>query len=192
MLQNHAEIQSPPKESIHFCRAEYSKLRGARWKVGGAPNQPLSWSKPVSPSFGISKWGLVQFGPTLAPLNFEYLALPQVNTFFRWRLYTPLARFPRYLCCWAIFQKYVWPFLTKWPKISKEKNIWKINWGLFIQIFKWPSSSRVIEGNMQAGGYLFCMIFKHKCLVTLSASSFFIVFTFLHVFIMSVKEILFK
>ncbi len=83
-------IQSPPKESIHFCRAEYSKLRGgARWKVGGAPNQPLSWSKLgqasfwnqrnsciptktvrrpsfvlVSPSLGISKWGLVHFGPT--------------------------------------------------------------------------------------------------------------------------------
>ncbi len=38
-------LQSPPKESIHFCQAEYSKLRGARWEVGGAPNQPLSWSK---------------------------------------------------------------------------------------------------------------------------------------------------
>ncbi len=57
-------LQSPPKESIHFCRAEYSKLRGARWKVGGAPN-------PTFP---------------LAPLDFEYLALPQVYTFFQWRL----------------------------------------------------------------------------------------------------------
>ncbi len=124
-------LQSPPKESIHFCRAEYSKLRGARWKVGGAPNPPLSWSKLgqasfcnsknpplswsklgqasflkrgclrlfvlVSPSFRISKRGLVQFRPTqgwvwrtptfpLAPLDFEYLALPQVYTFFQWRL----------------------------------------------------------------------------------------------------------
>ena len=24
----------PPKENIHFCQVEYSKLRGARWKVG--------------------------------------------------------------------------------------------------------------------------------------------------------------
>ncbi len=72
-------IQSPPKESIHFWRAEYSKLRGTRWKVGGAPNPSLSWSKLgqasswnikkwlhnnknrvlVSPSFGISNRGLV-------------------------------------------------------------------------------------------------------------------------------------
>ena len=34
-------LQSPPKEIIHFCRAEYSKLRAARWKVGGAPHHPL-------------------------------------------------------------------------------------------------------------------------------------------------------
>ncbi len=116
-------LQSPPKESIHFCRAEYSRLRGARWKVGGAPNPPLSWSKVgqasfwnsldfviflkrdclrlfvlVSPSFRISKRGLVQFGQTQwwvwrtpyfspSPLDFEYVALPQVYTFFRWRLY---------------------------------------------------------------------------------------------------------
>ncbi len=32
----------PPKESIHFCRVEYSKLREARWKVGVAPHTPLS------------------------------------------------------------------------------------------------------------------------------------------------------
>ncbi len=36
------KLQSPPKESIHFCRAEYSKLRGVRWKVGGAPT-PTAW-----------------------------------------------------------------------------------------------------------------------------------------------------
>ncbi len=41
-VMHHQWIQSPPKESIHFCRAEYSKLRGGRWKVGGAPNPPLS------------------------------------------------------------------------------------------------------------------------------------------------------
>ncbi len=39
--QNHFSsllaIQSPPKESIHFCRAEYSKLRRARWKVWPIP-----------------------------------------------------------------------------------------------------------------------------------------------------------
>ncbi len=59
-------LQSPPKESIHFCRAEHSKLRVARWKVGSA----------APPTF------------SLAPLDFEYLALPQVYTFFRWRLYS--------------------------------------------------------------------------------------------------------
>ncbi len=106
-------VQFPPKESIHFCRAEYSKLRGARWKVGGAPNPPLSWSKLGQASFWISKkWlhlflcrHLLEFQneawssldqlngrcgapPTfsLAPLDFEYLALLQVYTFFRWRL----------------------------------------------------------------------------------------------------------
>ena len=108
-------VQSPPKESIHFCWAE-----GARWKVGGMPDSPLRWSKMgqasylgqflfwnanrwkhkrqkfknymptalksmgiygfcyifqerlpqtlfsvlVSPSRGISKWGLVHFGQT--------------------------------------------------------------------------------------------------------------------------------
>ena len=26
----YVNVQSPPKESIHFCQAEYSKLRGAR------------------------------------------------------------------------------------------------------------------------------------------------------------------
>ncbi len=56
-LQSCPEIQSPPKESIHFCRAEYSKLRGARWKVGGAPNLPLGWSKLGQTSFWNSnKW----------------------------------------------------------------------------------------------------------------------------------------
>ncbi len=44
-------LQSPPKESIHFCRAEYSKLRGTRWKVGGMPNPPLIWSKLGQASF---------------------------------------------------------------------------------------------------------------------------------------------
>ncbi len=48
-------IQSPPKESIHFCQAEYSKLMGARWKVGGAPNPPLNWSKLGQASFWNSK-----------------------------------------------------------------------------------------------------------------------------------------
>ena len=38
-------IQSPPKESNTF--AEYSKLRGARWKLGGAPNPLLSWFGPT-------------------------------------------------------------------------------------------------------------------------------------------------
>ena len=35
--------QSPPKESIHFFPAEYSKLGRARWKVEGAQHPPLSW-----------------------------------------------------------------------------------------------------------------------------------------------------
>ncbi len=50
-------IQSPQKESIHFCRVEYSKLRGARRNVGGCD------APPTFP---------------LATLDFEYLALPQV------------------------------------------------------------------------------------------------------------------
>ncbi len=29
-------LQSPPKESLHFCQAEYSKLTGARRKIGDA------------------------------------------------------------------------------------------------------------------------------------------------------------
>ena len=40
------KLQSPPKESIHFCRAKYSKLRGVRWKVWGAPHTPLNYSSP--------------------------------------------------------------------------------------------------------------------------------------------------
>ncbi len=63
---------------------------GVRWKVGGV-------SRPTGPGL-ISKWGLVQFGPTQwwvwhtsyfssRPLNFEYLAMLQVYTFFWWRLY---------------------------------------------------------------------------------------------------------
>ncbi len=45
------------KESIHFCRAKYSKLRGARSKVGGAPNQPLSWFKLGQTSvWNLKKW----------------------------------------------------------------------------------------------------------------------------------------
>ena len=27
-IDRYTHIQSPPKESMHFCRAEYSKLRG--------------------------------------------------------------------------------------------------------------------------------------------------------------------
>ena len=38
-------LQSPPKGSIRFCRAECSKLRGVQMKSKGAPNPPLSWSK---------------------------------------------------------------------------------------------------------------------------------------------------
>ena len=30
MVTELSPLQSPPKESIHFCRAEYSNLRGAR------------------------------------------------------------------------------------------------------------------------------------------------------------------
>ncbi len=71
------------QESIHFCWAEYSKLRGPDEKQGVShtlhwvgPN----WAKPhfeiqrngyiptrpvpVSSSLGISKWGLDQFLPT--------------------------------------------------------------------------------------------------------------------------------
>ncbi len=63
-------LQSPPKESIHFCRAKYSKLREARQKVGGVPHPPLSWSKP---SLGILKWGLVHsIGGVVHPLLFLY------------------------------------------------------------------------------------------------------------------------
>ncbi len=81
-------IQSPPKESIHFCRAEYSKLRGARWKVGGAPNQPLSWLGPLWTNF-LTDSEHYHAPPTFPVLTlvFEYLALPQVDTFFWWRLY---------------------------------------------------------------------------------------------------------
>ncbi len=81
-------VQSPLKESIHFCLAEYSKLRGARWKVGCVLKSSkilcqLHWGQreslnfvrfrkrgclglfvPVSLSLGISKRGLVQFGLT--------------------------------------------------------------------------------------------------------------------------------
>ncbi len=77
-----------PKESIlvHFCQVKYSKLRRVRWKVGGPPHTPLSWSKLDQTSF---RNCLVQFGPTqwwvwctptfpLVPLDFEYLALTQV------------------------------------------------------------------------------------------------------------------
>ena len=53
--------QSPPIESIHICRAEYSKLIGARWKVGGALH---------SIEFGIE---LVQTGPSLV-LKFKEMA----------------------------------------------------------------------------------------------------------------------
>ncbi len=37
---------SPPKESIQFCRVEYWKLRGSRWKVGGAPHWAYFSSRP--------------------------------------------------------------------------------------------------------------------------------------------------
>ena len=50
-----SNLQSPTKESIHFCQAEYSKLRGDRWKVGSEPNPPLSWSKLDQVSFWNSK-----------------------------------------------------------------------------------------------------------------------------------------
>ena len=54
--------------------------------------------KEMAASFAMSKRGLVQFGPTQwwvwrtpyfssSPLDFEYLALSQVYTFFQWRLY---------------------------------------------------------------------------------------------------------
>ncbi len=33
-ILRHGDLQSPTKESMHFCQAEYSKLRGARQKVG--------------------------------------------------------------------------------------------------------------------------------------------------------------
>ncbi len=67
-------IQSPPKESIHFCQAEYSKLREARQKVGAAPHPPLSRSIFDQLSRGC------EAPPTFAlvRLVFEYLPLPQV------------------------------------------------------------------------------------------------------------------
>ncbi len=84
--------------TVSPSRAEYSKLRGARWEVGGAPKPPLSWFKLGQASFCRH---LLEFqndqlrggcgAPLtfpLAPHNFEYLALPQVYTFFRWRLYS--------------------------------------------------------------------------------------------------------
>ncbi len=55
-------IQSPLKVSIPFCQAKYEKLRGAWWKLGGAPYTP-----PTFP---------------LVPLALEYLPLMQVYTFF--------------------------------------------------------------------------------------------------------------
>ncbi len=68
-------LKSPQKESIHFCRAEYSKPTETRQKLGCVPHLPLSWSNLANPhfeiqrngyipTFGISKWGLVPFGPT--------------------------------------------------------------------------------------------------------------------------------
>ncbi len=124
MLPVHSVIQSPPKESIHFCRAEYSKLMGARWKVGGAPNPPLSWSKLGQASFwkfqneAWSSLDKLKGGcgapPTfyLATLDFEYLALPQVYTFFWWRLYL------------ASYKPYTFPFVTKIEKSWFGKNVW--------------------------------------------------------------------
>ena len=34
-------LQSPPKERIHFCQANCSKLRGFRWKVGGRATRSI-------------------------------------------------------------------------------------------------------------------------------------------------------
>ncbi len=59
------DLQSPPKESIHFCRAEYSKLRGARCEVGGAPKPTIE---------------LVQTGPSLI-LKFKERAAYQQFSF---------------------------------------------------------------------------------------------------------------
>ena len=50
----------PQKKGYTFCRSEYSKLREARWKVGGAPHTPLSWSKLGQASFQNVKMRLGQ------------------------------------------------------------------------------------------------------------------------------------
>ncbi len=74
------DLQSPPKESIHLSRAEYSKLRGAWWKVGGAPLPPFSWSKfrhskPTTlKSMRILRYmWILRYFPTEVALNFWFL-----------------------------------------------------------------------------------------------------------------------
>ena len=99
-------LQSLPKENIHFCQAEYSKLRGATWKVGGVPNPPLSWSKLGQASFWKSKKWLHtnknreetlfrniaklqnSHWPPYFSSSLPWFWVLEVYTFFRWRLYS--------------------------------------------------------------------------------------------------------
>ncbi len=116
------EYSNPQKKVYTLVEPSTQKWGGARWKVGGAPNPRLSWSKLGQASF----WNLLlcrhllEFqneswssldqlkgrcdAPPTFPLalhDFENLALPQVNTFFRWRLYVcPFCRH------WVKFQTY--------------------------------------------------------------------------------------
>ncbi len=103
----------PQKKVFTFVERVF-KIEGARWKVGGASTQHWSRWKSldfmifikrgclrlfvlVLPFFRISKWGLVQIGPTQwclwrtphfsSTLDFEFLALTQLYSFFRCCLY---------------------------------------------------------------------------------------------------------
>ncbi len=70
----------------------------------------------------------------LAPLDFEYLALPQVYTFFRWRLYIlhrgvkNLQRYCKISNKGApIFLDRLWPYLSqKWFNFQCVKGHWKV------------------------------------------------------------------
>ena len=71
-------LQSPPKESIHFCRAKYSKLRGARWKVGGAPTQGWVWCTPYFSSSPPRFW-VLGFATSVYFLSVETVHLSYVH-----------------------------------------------------------------------------------------------------------------
>ncbi len=76
---NSVPVQSPPKESIHFCRAEYSKLRGVRWKVG--PTKGWVWRTPYFSSSPPLFW-VLGFAASVYFLSMETVCSIGMKTSF--------------------------------------------------------------------------------------------------------------